>query len=105
VTDSDVAQQIADIKRHAPFGADYRAITDFTPVTQFNISPEAIRLVAETESPLAAAVRVMVAPSDVAYGTSRMFQSLASQTRPNIHVVRTMDEARTVLGIEPTTGS
>lgn len=91
--------QILEIKREGPYGAEYRAITDFTEVTQFNISTNQIREVAETQSPLAESKRVMVAPSDVAYGTSRMFQALAWHTRPNITVVRTLAEAYQVLGI------
>jgi len=75
-------------------------ITDFTQVTQFNISSSEIRSVADTESPLADAMRVMVAPSDIAYGTSRMFQSLASRTRPNITVVRSLAEAYAALGVD-----
>jgi hypothetical protein len=99
VSDADVASQISEIKRSAPYDPDYRAITDFTAVTQFNISTNQIREVAETQSPLAESKRVMVAPSDVAYGTSRMFQALAWHTRPNITVVRTLPEAYQVLGI------
>jgi hypothetical protein len=102
VTDGDVAQQISEIRKQAPYGSAYRAITDFTGVTQFNISSSEIRSVADTESPLADARRVMVAPSDVAYGTSRMFQMLASRTRPNITVVRTLAEAYASLGIDGT---
>ena len=101
VTNADVARQIAEIKQQAPYGSGYRAITDFTEVTQFEVSSDEIRSVADSKSPLAQAQRVMVAPSDVTYGTSRMFQMLAGQTRPNITVVRTLDEAYTVLGIEP----
>ena len=99
VTDADVARQISEVQSHAPYDADYRAITDFTGVTQFNISTDKIRSVADTESPLANAKRVMVAPTDVAYGTSRMFQALATETRPNIVVVRTLTEAYATLGI------
>jgi hypothetical protein len=100
VTDADVALQITQIKSHAPYASEYCVITDFTQVTQFNISSQAIRSVAEAESPLGGAKRVMVAPSDVAYGSSRMFQSLASQTRPNIAVVRSLKEAYARLGID-----
>jgi hypothetical protein len=100
VTDADVARQISEISQQSPYGPTYRAITDFTEVTQFNISSSEIRSVADSESPLADARRVMVAPSDVAYGTSRMFQILASRTRPNITVVRTLSEAYAVLGID-----
>lgn len=99
VTNADVARQVDEIRSQAPYGADYRSITDFTNVTQFEISADEIRSVADSKSPLADARRVMVAPSDVAYGTSRMFQMLAGHTRPNITVVRSMDEAYAVLGI------
>jgi hypothetical protein len=99
VTDHDVARQISEIARNAPYDDEYRAITDFTQVTQFEISSEQIRSVAESRSPLERAQRVMVAPSDEAYGTSRMFQMLAGRTRPNISVVRTLEEAYKVLGI------
>jgi hypothetical protein len=102
VTDTDVKQQITDINRAAPYDPDYRVITDFTQVTQFEISAEQIKEVASTASPLAKATRVMVAPSDIAYGTSRMFQALAWHTRPNITVVRTLVEAYEVLGVEST---
>ena len=100
VTDADVARQVSDIRQQAPYGPTYRVITDFTQVTQFNISSSEIRSVAGSESPLAQARRVMVAPSDVAYGTSRMFQTLALGTRPNITVVRTLAEAYAALGID-----
>jgi hypothetical protein len=100
VTDEDVARQIAEIERSAPYDEEYRAITDFTEVTQFEISSDQIRLVAESKSPLEKAQRVMVAPSDVAYGTSRMFQMLAGRTRPHITVVRTLREAYATLGIQ-----
>jgi hypothetical protein len=100
VTDADVADQISEIRKQAPYDPAYRAITDFTQVSQFNISSNEIRSVAESESPLAEARRVMVAPSDLAYGTSRMFQMLASRTRPHITVVRTLGEAYAALGID-----
>jgi hypothetical protein len=100
VTNEDVARQIAEIERNAPYEGEYRAITDFTQVTHFDISSDQIRLVAESKSPLEKARRVMVAPSDVAYGTSRMFQMLSGKTRPNITVVRTLDEAYKALGID-----
>lgn len=100
VTDADVAHQVSQIHEQAPYGPAYRAITDFSQVTQFNISSSEIRSVAGSKSPLGEAQRVMVAPSDEVYGTSRMFQSLASRTRPHITVVRTLAEAYASLGME-----
>lgn len=42
---------------------------------------------------------VIVAPQDHVYGLSRMFSVLAEQTRPHLHVVRTVDKAYALLGI------
>jgi hypothetical protein len=42
---------------------------------------------------------VIVAPKNVVYGLSRMFSTYSEQTRPNLGVVRTMDEAFSLLGI------
>jgi hypothetical protein len=41
-----------------------------------------------------------VAAKDVVYGATRMFQVLSENTRKNVHVVRTLDEAYKLLGIE-----
>ena len=43
--------------------------------------------------------RFVVAPSDHVYGMSRMFQSLGEKTRPNLHVVRSLEDAYSALGI------
>jgi hypothetical protein len=34
------------------------------------------------------------------YGSIRMFQVLSENTRKNVHVVRTLDEAYKLLGVE-----
>ncbi len=48
----------------------------------------------------AATMRVLVAPRDISYGMVRMFQILGETKRPNMHVVRTMDEAYRLLCVE-----
>ncbi len=42
---------------------------------------------------------VIVAPGDLVYGLSRMFAVLGEETRPNLRVVRTMQEAYSLLEI------
>lgn len=63
-------------------------------VTKFEVSSNAIRELAQS-SPIIPAgyMRVIVAPQDFRYGMMRMFQILSEKTRPDLHVVRTMDEA------------
>jgi len=76
-----------------------RLIVDTTSVTRFSVSPRAVNTLAKRHSP-DLPMRVIVAPSDLLYGTSRMFQTLTESTRKNVHIVRTMQEAYKVLGVE-----
>ena len=101
VTDEDARRQLELLRAEGPFDKGYSAITDYTGAQQFDISSEIFREIAGMESPLTSgARRVVVAPSDVIYGTTRMFQSLATETRPNLTIVRTLREAYEHLGIE-----
>lgn len=76
-----------------------RSIVDVSGVTRHNVSTSLITTMARRHSP-DLSTRVFVAPKDVAYGTARMFQTLSESTRKNIHVVRTMQEAYKVLGVD-----
>jgi hypothetical protein len=77
-------------------------IADFSAVTSFQVSPQTARELARS-SPIMAEpnrVRVIVAPSDHIFGMMRLFQLEGESTRPNLHVVRTMNEALAVLGVQ-----
>ena len=76
-----------------------RLIVDTAAVTRFSVTPRAVNTLAKRHSP-DLPTRVIVAPSDLLYGTSRMFQTLTESTRKNVHIVRTMQEAYKVLGVE-----
>jgi hypothetical protein len=45
-------------------------------------------------------MRVVVAPQDFLFGMMRMLQILSEEARPELHVVRTLDEAYRLLRIE-----
>lgn len=78
-----------------------RAILDLSRVTDFEVSGEAIRQVAAAPSAVPAGyMRVLVAPQIFIYGLARMFQILSEKTRPELQVVRTLDEAYVLLGVE-----
>ena len=76
-------------------------LSDFTDVTDFKISTEAIRDVAVlTDRMTQRNPRIQVAlvlPTDVEYGTGRMWQSLAKDGDRRAVVVRSMEEAVTWL--------
>ncbi len=76
-------------------------ILDFTAVTEFEVSSAAIRQVAASPPVFPAGYkRVLVIPRDFIYGLARMFQILTEATRPELEVVRTMDDAYRVLQVE-----
>jgi len=78
-----------------------RGIWDLSHVTDFTVSGAGIPELAARPSIIAAGyVRVIVAPLDLLFGMARMFQLLSDDTRPELQVVRTMDEAYRLLSVE-----
>jgi hypothetical protein len=78
-----------------------RGIVDFSAVTDFEVSGDAIRKVAASPPAFPPGyMRVLVVPQIFIYGLARMFQLLGEKTRPELQVVRTMDEAFHLLGVE-----
>jgi hypothetical protein len=76
-------------------------IIDLSLVTSFRVSTDVIERVANSEPIFPASlIRVVVAPANHVYGMARMFAVLSQHTRPNSHVVRTMNEACELLGIK-----
>jgi len=78
-----------------------RGILDFSQVTEFEVSSTAIRQVAAAAPAFPAGyMRVLVVPKDFIYGLARMFQILTEDTRPELQVVRTLEEAYRLLQVE-----
>lgn len=78
-----------------------RGILDFSKVTSFEVNSDAIRQVAAAPPAFPAGyMRVLVIPQIFIYGLARMFQILGESTRPELQVVRTLDEAYRLLGVE-----
>jgi hypothetical protein len=78
-------------------------IVDFSSVTEFAVSSEMIRTLADQEPAMPDATtrpRVLVAPQTHAYGLLRMFQITGEGKRPLLRVVRTLDDALAALGIQ-----
>ena len=76
-------------------------ITDLSAVTSLEVSPQTIRDLAslppailDPELP-----RFIVAASPGIFGMARMFELAGQDTRPNLHVLRTMREVCVILGI------
>lgn len=76
-------------------------LADLSNVASFEVSPEAIRVIAALApvDPIASRPRVVVAPESHIFGFARMFEVFGEATRPNLHAVRTLREAYALLGI------
>ena len=76
----------------------YAIIVDVSGVTDFEISNQAVRSLARMPSNVTADFeRIVIAPQNHIYGITRMFQAYADGNRPNVHVVRSLEEAYTYL--------
>jgi hypothetical protein len=77
------------------------AITDFSDVTCFEVSTQLVRELASSPPAILDQEfpRFIVAASPRIYGTARMFELAGQDTRPNLHVVRTMQEVCVILGV------
>ncbi len=100
-----------ELKSFYPIAADCvtrtgprAAITDFSLVSSFEASSQAIRDLANSDPvlPDPSLDRFIVAPSDHIFGMARMFQLQGERTRPNLHVVRTLKDVWNFLRIQET---
>jgi hypothetical protein len=101
VTDAILSDAYGAVARYMSSHGPCRAIVDTTNVTKFDVSSGFIRTLAKTAPAVPAGyMRVFVAPPDSTYGMVRMFQILTDLTRPDLHIVRSLDEAYRLLEVE-----
>jgi len=78
------------------------ALIDLSGADPFDVTPDAIRRLAKMPPamPQRERPRVVVAPSDHQFGMARIFQIEGRATRPNLSVVRTVEDAWAILGLD-----
>ena len=76
-------------------------ILDMTDVTSLEATPAIVRTLARSAPPMTNPEnpRFLVAGSDHVYGMLRMYQIVGGESRSTLHVVRSITEAYTALGI------
>jgi hypothetical protein len=101
VDDSEMHELYFGIRKRKDEVHALTGIVDFTGVTDLNVRSETIRGLANLppnfEDPV---VRAAVAPTDFLFGIARMFQAHGAATREQLHIVRTLNEALVLLGVE-----
>ena len=77
------------------------ALLEFKDITNVEVSITALAFLAGSAPTLPefAKPRVLVAPTDVVYGKCRAFEMMGEATRPSLCIVRTLEEAYSLLGV------
>jgi len=104
VTDELLAGSYRAAQKYAALMDASVSIMDCSSVTEFDVSTERIRQLANQEPVLLdpKRPRFIIAPKTSVFGLARMFQTMGESTRPLLKVVHTLDEAFAALGIQST---
>lgn len=101
LSDEDVSDLPSKVRAHPDFDPTFSELLDFSGITGGTLSTAAIAAAAQRKTSfIPTARRVIIASQDHLFGLARMGQAFAERTRPAVSVVRTMAEARKLLGIE-----
>jgi hypothetical protein len=78
------------------------ALIDLSDANPFEATAHGMRALAKLPPamPQVDRPRVVIAPSDHTFGMARIFEVEGEVTRPNLHVVRSVQEAFAILGVE-----
>jgi hypothetical protein len=101
VTDGSLRKYHSACSNYGALNPTYAGLFDMSAVTFFAVSTQTIRELAMLPPaiPDPDVLRVIVAGSPQMFGLARMFDLHGSETRPNLHVVRTEKEALAILGV------
>jgi hypothetical protein len=101
LVDEDLLAVYPPVRSYPGFDPSFSEILDFTAVTATSVSISAIQVASRRESNFnPSSMHVIIAPQDPLFGLARMSQVFAENTRPNVAVVRTIEEARKVLTLK-----
>jgi hypothetical protein len=101
LSDADILELPSIVRSHPDFDPSFSEILDFSGITAGTVSTNGLVSLARRESSFSpTSIHVVIAPQDHIFGLARMAEVLAGRTRPQVVVVRTMDEARRILGLD-----
>jgi hypothetical protein len=100
VTDESLKECYEAARKYTALTNPDVGIMDFSNVVSFSVSSQTVRDLAHCAPAMPGSrPRFLVAPSTHMYGMARMFQLYGSEARPALHVVSSVDEAYTLLGV------
>ncbi|MEH6405503.1 MAG: hypothetical protein V7750_19185 [Sneathiella sp.] len=100
LTDDNLASYVHNLKHDPKFDPLFNLFTDLTQVTELELSIENIERSAKNPILSPSSEIIIVAPSDITYGTSRSFMAFKSPSSSKVHIFRTVDEAKKYLSLD-----
>ena len=101
VDDAELVNHVSAIRSHPDFDPSFSEIIDFSGITGGKISTSAVETMSQRPSIYnSTSMHVIIAPQDFMFGLARMSQVLAEKTKPNVLVVRTIEEAYKFMKLE-----
>lgn len=100
VTDEEFREYYRVAGEHMTRLRPRASISDYSAVTDFQVSVQTIRNLAHSYIAMPSAnPRVVVAPAPHLYGLARIFQAEGEPLRPNLNVLSTLADAYAELGV------
>ena len=100
ITDDDLIAHVRSLAANPLFEGITRQFTDFSDVTEVHVTSDRLRQISGAANPFPMdSYRAILAPTDVAFGMSRMFEMLRSGE--NLLVTRSREVAERHLGLAP----
>lgn len=101
ITDEDLKEYYRLVGEYASLTDPRAGVLDMLSVTSMEVSSQTIRQLANLPPAMAhpSRPRCIIAPSAQVFGMARMFELQGQDTRPNLHVVRSQQEAWAILGV------
>lgn len=93
ITGSEVKAHQRGLEADPDFDPDFDHLFDLSRVETFQISVEQIRAIASVSVFSSSSRRAVVAPKDVLYGLSRMYEGFRDISEEEIRVFRSREEA------------
>jgi hypothetical protein len=103
LTNESAAEFYDAIRKYSTLTDASAGLWDLSSVTEFAVTSEFIRGVAESQPAMPNAdkrPRIIVAAAAVGFGLMRMLQIVGEEKRPLLQVVHTLDEALAELGVQ-----
>jgi hypothetical protein len=101
IDDTEFTESAEEVREIVTENRELDEVVDLTAVEQFAVTPATLRSVS-ANPPLFSprSVKIFVAPDRTTFWLLRMYQILTETKRPNLMVVRTMDQAEDLLKIK-----